>query len=145
MSSSRVDSANYLELDYGLKLGLGDTGNWQVVTKNGAFDLSHPQEFFRVVVLLERPYAEVEKLLNEYAEAKRHSARFPLWQVVSAGLSSESDQWARLALTWVPDLPQSDRMLLVNLLDEVAHSKWASQKTRQVAERHRKHHSAAKD
>ena len=127
-----------LEIGYGICIGLKEPATWQACGKNGCFNLTTMDDFYRVLILLERPYFEVEPLLSGYAEKIHAEIYFPLWKVVGAGLTCQSDQWARLALNWFPCLEQVEKTRLLALLDKVAHSKWASQKSRQLADRYAK-------
>lgn len=111
---------------------------WQVWAKNGSFDLNETSDFYRMLVLLEKPYSEAKALLDGYADRQRAERGFPMWRVVGAGLACQSDQWASLALKWLPDLPEGERALLRDLLLQVHGAKWASQKSRQLAERYAK-------
>jgi hypothetical protein len=130
-------SEDLLDIGNGLKIELKSPGIWKIVAKNGCFDLIEPADFWRVVILLERPYSEIESIFNEYVEKKIGvEDRFPYWKVVSAGLDFKIDQWASLALTWFPYLEQDKKNMLGDLLENVANSKWASQKTRQLASRY---------
>ncbi|TXH61921.1 hypothetical protein [Piscinibacter sp.] len=127
-----------LDIGYGLKVGLKGQSVWQVWAKNGCFDLNETSDFCRVLVLLEKPYSEAKALLDGYADNQRAERGFPMWRVVDAGLACQSDQWAGLALKWLPDLPEGERGLLRDSLLQVHGAKWASQKSRQLAERYAK-------
>jgi hypothetical protein len=74
-------------------------------------------------------------LLDGYADSERAERGFPLWRVVGAGLACQSDRWASLALLWLPHLPEGDKAQLRDLLLQVHEAKWASQKSRQLADR----------
>lgn len=143
MSNQTPDGTDLLDIGYGLRIGLQGPATWQIWGKNGCFNLVETADFYRVVILLERPHAEIETILNGYAEKVGAENRFPLWRVVGAGLAFQSDQWASLALTWFPHLGQNEKVMLGGLLEEVAHSKWASQKSRQLANRYAKQIRAA--
>jgi hypothetical protein len=134
MSSQAPSEMFLLDIGHGLKIGLKGRSIWQVWAKHDCFDMAETNDFYRVMVLLERPYSEAESLLNDYAEKQNAEGRFPLWRVVGSGLACQSDQWASLALTWIPYLPHSEKALLQDLLMEVRRSKWASQKSRQLAD-----------
>jgi hypothetical protein len=136
MDNQKPDEIDLLKIGYGLRIGLQGTMAWQIWGKNGGFNLEETADFYRVVTLLECPYSEIESILNEYAEKVGAENRFPIWKVVAAGLAFQSDQWASLALTWFPHLGKNEQAMLFDLLKEVAHSKWASQKSRQLANRY---------
>lgn len=129
------DSYDYVDIGYGLGLGFSRSVGWHVVTKSDSFGFVDLVDYFRVVVLLERPYQEVVRMLAEYSKCVHGVADFPLWKIVGAGLASQTDQWAGLALNWFPELPVNEKPLLVDLLGEVVRSKWARQSTRQAAAR----------
>lgn len=126
-----------LEVGYGLKIGQTD-GIWNVYAKSGSFALIETSDFFRVVVLLERPYEETKSLFDEYVLRSGASTQFPFWKVVGAAFASRSDQWLSLALTWFPNLVPSERIALRDHLVVVGKSKWASQRNRQMAEKYAK-------
>ena len=71
------------------KIGLTQSGVWQVYAKNGRFDLRDYEDFWRVVALLEYPCSQANSVLEEYAEKIGANDRFSLWKVVSAGLTFE--------------------------------------------------------
>jgi hypothetical protein len=135
MATSTPYEKRLLDIGYGLKVGLKGQSVWQVWAKNGCADLNQTSDFLRVLVLLEKPYSEAKALLDGYADSQRAEHGFPLWRVVGAGLACQSDQWASLALRWLPDLPEGDKAQLLDLLLQVHEAKWASQKSRQLADR----------
>jgi hypothetical protein len=114
---------------------LASDGNWTVLTSNGTHPLRAPNDYYRLVSLLECPYAEVLQTINAYRERQSISLDFPMEAVVRIGLVSNTDNWAKLALTWFAELPRQQRLGLTAELREMASSKWASQKTRQGARR----------
>jgi len=138
MAASAPQDRYLLDIGYGLKIGLSDQSGWQVWAKSGVFDLNETGDFFRVVALLERPYPTAKVLLDGYAESQRARNTFPLWRVAGAGLACKSEEWTSLALRWLPELPVGERALLRDLLIQVRGAKWASQKSRQLAERYAK-------
>ena len=134
-----------LDIGNDLQIGRAQSGLWQVWAKNGCFDLREVADFRRVVILLERPYSEVDLMFKGYAEKVSIENYFPLWKVVSAGLAFETDHWASLALIWFPHLAQDEQVKLASLLEEVERSKWASQRSRQLAKRYAKKMRTAKN
>lgn len=138
MSNRTSDRTDLLDIGYGLQIGLRSPEVWQVCSKNGCFDLIETADFYRVFILLERAYSEVESTLNEYAARVGAKSHFPLWRLVGAGLMSQADQWASLALTWFPHLNTAEKAMLGEHLTTVSQSKWASQKSRQLADRYTK-------
>jgi hypothetical protein len=136
LNNPSSNETDLLDIGYGLRIRLKRSGIWQVLAKNGSFDLIEAADFWRVVTLLERPYSEVSSTFYEYEKKINAEYHFPYWKVVSAGLAFEVDQWASLALTWFPYLKKREKAMLVDLLDAIVHSKWASQKSRQLANRY---------
>jgi hypothetical protein len=138
MNNISSDETDLLNIGYGLQIGLAQPGTWKVCGKNGCFDLREANDFWRVVILLEHSFSEIESIIDSYVKKIGSKDRFPYWKVVSAGLSFEVDQWANLALAWFPHLEQDEKNILCDLLDSVKNSKWASQKSRQLANRYAK-------
>lgn len=136
MNNQIPDEINLLEISNGLRIGLAESGTWQIWAKNGCFDLREIADYWRVVILLERPYSEIELTFNKYAEKINTKNSFPLWKIVGAGLAFGLDEWANLALAWFPHLTQDEKVMISDLLENVASSKWASQKSRQLANRY---------
>lgn len=134
MGNPSFSEKSLLDIGYGLRIGLKGLSIWQVWAKSGCFDLTDTADFFRVVVLLERSYFEAQSVLREFAEQQNAEDQFPLWKVVGAGLASQSDQWTGLALMWVPHLPAAEKAKLESLLVDIHSAKWASQKSRQLAD-----------
>ena len=79
---SYPDETSLLDIGNALKIGLTDTSMWQVCTKEKSFDLRETADFFRLLVLLEREYADVKRQTDEYAE-KQNAKSFPLWRIVA--------------------------------------------------------------
>lgn len=119
-----------LEISSGVRIGCSESGKWLVEAKNGVFPLQETADFWRVVVLLERKYSDVKSMFEQFA-----SSPFPYWRLVGAGLGFKTEQWASLALSWVPELQPQELLLIKSALDDVASSKWASQKSRQLADK----------
>lgn len=124
-----------LDIGHDLKIGINGSGTWQVWAKNGCYELNAPSDFYRVVVLLEKSFGDAKALLDDYAACQCALQPFPLWRVVAAGLACQSDWWASRALHWLPDLPIGETASLLDLLIEVGQATWASQKSRQLADR----------
>ena len=47
-----------------------------------------------------------------------------------------SEQWTSLAMIWVPSLTMAEKISLKDLFVEVRDSRWASQKSRQLARKY---------
>lgn len=60
---------------------------------------------------------------------------FPFEAVVKAGLSSSSNYWVELALSWLKTLSLEKRFELKSTLLMISHSKCINQKTKQIADR----------
>ena len=103
------------------------------MAKNGTYPLKEMPAFWRVVVLLERTYHDVKSMFDKYGEESGLTTSFPYWKLVGAGLEFKTEQWASLALNWVPELTPQELLMLKAALENVADSKWASQKSRQLA------------
>lgn len=136
MKNQMPDEIDLLEISNGLRIGLTKSNTWQVWAKNGCFDLIDIADFWRIVIILERPYSEIELIFKKYAKKVNVENSFPLWKVVGAGLAFGLDEWANLALAWFPYLKQDEKVMISDLLENVASSKWASQKSRQLANRY---------
>lgn len=95
--------------------------------------LDEPKDFFRVWPLLERPLPEVRPLLDELAKNAGSIDRFPAWKVVAAAFKSESRPWTDFAVAWLPFLDEVEIGMLKSSLVAIRDSKWASQKSRQIA------------
>ncbi|WP_143074256.1 hypothetical protein [Roseateles sp. YR242] len=124
-----------LEISNGVRVGCSESGKWLVEAKNGVFPLQETTDFWRVVVLLERKYSDVKSMFEEFAHECAPSSPFPYWRLVGAGLGFKTEQWASLALNWVPELQPEELLLIKPALEDVASSKWASQKSRQLADK----------
>lgn len=138
MSPSASSERRSLNIGHGLTVELKGDSVWQVRAKSGCFDLVETQDFYRVLPLLERPYWEAKTLFDDLASDSAAAGGFPLWRVVAAGLGCQSEEWASRALRWLPELSEDERRLLRDLLLIVSGAKWASQKSRQLADRYAK-------
>jgi len=61
------------------------------------------------VILLEKPFLEVVAAISKLSDD------FPYENVVYSGLLM-SQNWARLAVDWIPQLPTADRQMLLPVL-----------------------------
>ncbi|CAN7473298.1 hypothetical protein [Mesorhizobium sp. LjNodule214] len=122
-----------LAITDGTDLAIDEAGRWYVSWSNGTAYLDEPKDSFRVWFLLERPLPEVRPLLNELAKSAGSIDRFPAWKVVAAAFESGSRPWTDLAVTWLPFLDDAELGMLKSSLATIRDSKWASQKSRQMA------------
>lgn len=134
MSNHSLPERILFDIGSDLRIGLKGRQTWQVWARNGCFDLVEVRDFWRVLILLERPYVEVESAINKFAAQQGAEGRFPLWKIVGVGLESQSVHWVPCALEWFPSLADEEKILLKDFLKEVRGSKWVSQKSRQLAD-----------
>lgn len=83
------------------------------------FFLQEEESFWRVLVLLEKPYEEVREKLR---------GGFCYLNVVLAGLDSESDYWIGLALSWIEQGGAEASDVLLARLKRVVEGRSANQK-----------------
>ncbi|MGU0872045.1 hypothetical protein ACSEUM_04395 [Pseudomonas aeruginosa] len=88
------------------------------------FFLQEEESFWRVLVLLEKPYEEVREKLR---------GGFCYLNVVLAGLDSESDYWIGLALSWIEQGGAEASDVLLARLKRVVEGRSANQKNRHKA------------
>ncbi|MGV8743907.1 hypothetical protein ACV35G_30225, partial [Pseudomonas aeruginosa] len=81
--------------------------------------LQEEESFWRVLVLLEKPYEEVRDKLGR---------GFCYLNVVLAGLASESDYWMGLALSWIEQGGAEASDVLLARLTGVAEGRSTNQK-----------------
>lgn len=134
MYANNIDTSLWLDIGHGLRLG-ENNGEWLVASDKGIFNLRDDADYFRAVTLLEMPYQNAVALLNDYEKRKQSKQPFPIEKVVRIGLIAKSELWAEKAVSWLPNLSQELREGLVSAIQEVIDSKWANQKTRQLASR----------
>ena len=128
----------WLDIGQGLRLGAVRREVWAVSGANGISELKADADYFRVVLLLERPYTEVVSAISRFAEVQDMRVPFRYVAVVKAGIGARVDHWAASALGWLLELPLSDRRDLARELQELSVGKWASQQVRQIAARESK-------
>jgi hypothetical protein len=134
MDTKNIETSSWLDIGYGLKLGESE-GVWLVESSKGIFNLIDDSDYFRVVTLLERPYEQVADLITGYQIRKKLSHTFPIEKLVKVALIAKSEQWAERAILWLPYLSDESKKTLALDIQEVINSKWANQKTRQLASR----------
>ena len=123
----------WIDLGHELRLGVDGEGTWAVNAGSQTWPLSVPDDYYRLVILLERPYPDVSHLIDSYCAVAHRD--FPIELVVRAGLIFQSDYWADLALVWLPALSPKRRVTLADALRTVSSARWARQRTRQRANR----------
>lgn len=121
-------NTSWLDIGNGLKIGFHN-GQWAVFAKNGIYPLKEEVDFSRIVSLLEKTLHEVSVIVSSVEHT------FPFGMVIKAGLASASDYWAGLALVWLVELSEDEKVNFFDQLAAVSEAKWASQKTRQIAKR----------
>ena len=126
-------ASRWIDLGGDHRLGINADGEWVMSTRSGNYALKQHQDYYRLLILLERPAADVFEIINNYRASIGVSLDFFLELVVQAGLVSGMDYWADLALKWLPYLSLVRRRQLENALRDLASSKWAKQRTRQRA------------
>ncbi|MBI7468742.1 hypothetical protein JEV30_29625 [Pseudomonas aeruginosa] len=115
-----ADFEYYIKGDMALRCN--SEGLWYLSVGDQVFFLQEEESFWRVLVLLEKPYEEVREKLG---------GGFCYLNVVLAGLASESDYWIGLALSWIEQAEASD--LLLARLKGVVEGRSANQKNRHKA------------
>jgi hypothetical protein len=122
-----------LEIDTGISVGVSDTGIWIVRSGDNEFLLEETDDYFRAWLLLERPFSEVKSALERIAADAKAGASFSFAKLIGSALKAKSGQWTDRAMTWVPFLTLTEKASLRSLFIEARDSKWASQKSRQLA------------
>lgn len=131
--SQRTDQVPWINIGHNMCIGL-EKSTWQVRAGPNVFNLSKTADFIRVLPLLEHPYEEVRLLFQGWTQRQGIQTEFPIWKVVGAGLAIQSDRWACPALAWFAHLAIEDKALPRDLLVDLRASKWAGQKSRQLAD-----------
>src|SRR5262249_27081106 len=111
---------------------------WQVCAGRDRFDLVDTSDFFRLVVLLEHSYTDVETAIDCFAKDQRAEVPFPMQKIIAAALASKSQAWTSRALAWVTFLSRTEITTLKDVLKDVQQAKWASQNNRQLASKYLK-------
>jgi len=125
-----------LEIDEGVSIGFSDDGRWVVRARDNEFHLEEIDDCFRAWLLLERPFPEVKSALDRVAADAKVDTSFPFARLIGSALKAKSGQWTDRAMTWVPFLTLTEKESLRYLFIEARDSKWASQKSRQLARRY---------
>lgn len=117
-----ADFEYYIKGDMALRCS--SEGLWYLSVGGSGFFLQEEESFWRVLVLLEKPYEEVREKLGR---------GFCYLNVVLAGLDSESDYWIGLALSWVEQGGAEASDVLLARLKGVVEGRSANQKNRHKA------------
>jgi len=122
-----------LELTSGVLIEVSSSRAWIVRARSEIFPLENTKDFYRVWLLLECPFGDVENALSRLATEHSAQTKFPLREVVASAFLSKSRQWTERAMEWVPFFSIEERAFLRDDLTDVASSDWASQRVRQLA------------
>ncbi|MFD1984031.1 hypothetical protein ACFSOZ_15350 [Mesorhizobium newzealandense] len=106
-------------------------GGWEVGHDGQWRSLREPRDYWRVVILLEKPMPEVVAAVGKFGDD------FPYVNVVYSGLLM-SQNWARLAVGWIPLLPAADQGMLVPTLADIEKTSAFDQNLRRTARQMRK-------
>lgn len=106
-------------------------GGWEVGHNAQWRPLSEPHDYWRVVVLLEKPISDVVATVGKFDDD------FPYVNVVYSGLLM-SHNWARLAVVWVPELPLARQEILLLPLADIENNRTFDQHLRHTARKMRK-------
>ncbi|HBP5039053.1 hypothetical protein [Pseudomonas aeruginosa] len=117
-----TDLGYYIES--GMALRCNSEGLWYLSVGDQVFFLQEEESFWRVLVLLEKPYEEVREKLGD---------GFCYLSVVLAGLDSESDYWVGFALSWIEQGGAETSDVLLARLKRVIEGRSASQGNRHRA------------
>jgi hypothetical protein len=124
------------EIGRGLTIGVSEEGDWLISTQEEAFSLTDTTDFYRAWLLFDRPFPEVKAALDEVARGARATRPFPFAKLVGSALRAKSARLADSGITWVSFFTIAEKTSLKDLLVEVKDSKWASQKSRQLARKY---------
>ncbi|OAF13373.1 hypothetical protein AYJ54_44395 [Bradyrhizobium centrolobii] len=124
------------EIDEGLSIALTDVGAWIVKADDREFRLEEINDFYRAWLLLERPFSNVKAALDQIARNANVATPFPFAKLIGSALKAQSGQWTDRAMVWVSFLAATEKASLKGLFSDVRDSKWASQKTRQLARKY---------
>jgi hypothetical protein len=122
-----------LEIDTEVSVGVSDAGIWIVRSRDNEFLLEETDDYFRAWLLFERPFSEVKSALERVAADANAGTSFSFAKLIGSALKAKSGQWTDRAMTWVPFLTLTEKVSLRSLFIEARDSKWASQKSRQLA------------
>jgi hypothetical protein len=127
---------NGMEMARGINLDVSEAGAWVIRASDDAFPLKEVRDFFRAWKLLERPFGDVKAALDRGLYSANPATPFPFWKLIGSVLMSGSEQSMNRAMAWVPFLTMAEKSSLKDLFIEVRDSRWASQKSRQLARKY---------
>lgn len=116
-----------------IRMGIGPDEQGSTVWLIEGNAVLHPLNtgYWRALILLETPFPEIIDGIQKCTSLS--PASFPAFDIVCAALQHQSDYWAKLALAWVPYLQLSEKKDLLETLNSLQSSRWASQKLRHTA------------
>ncbi|ARO32362.1 hypothetical protein NXC14_PA00066 (plasmid) [Rhizobium sp. NXC14] len=125
-----------LQIDVGLSITVTDAGDWIVKADGRDFQLKEISDFYRAWLLLERPFPDVKAAFDQIASNAKKTIPFPFAKLIASALKAKSGEWTDRAMLWVSFLTEAEKASLKDLFIEARDSKWASQKSRQLARQH---------
>lgn len=112
-------------------------GAWVVETGRGSLTLDQPQALMGLLPLLERPYVELKKELEDALKGQGLSselaASFPARALVVYALQEGSEYWKGQALRWLKGMPPSAEF--IGPLERICESQTWPQGLRQEGKR----------
>jgi len=121
----------------GFTMGVKEDYIWVFEAKSVLYHLENPNEFWRLVILLEQPLNEIKKEVTEFFNSLNFIANpddfFPFIEITQAGFQFGTKYWAELAFNWYDEIPLEKKVYLKESLKNVENAKWASQKLRHRA------------
>jgi hypothetical protein len=127
---------NGMAIVRGINLDVSEAGAWVMRANDDAFPLEAARDFFRAWLLLERPFDDVKAALDRGLYSANPATPFPFSKLIGSALMGGSEQWTNRAMTWVPFLTMAEKISLKDLFIELRDSRWASQKSRQLARKY---------
>ena len=124
------------EIGHGLSIALTEAGTWLVRADVREFPLEQIDDFYRAWLLLERPFTDVRDALDQIARNANAATPFPFVKLIGSAMKAKSGEWTDRAMAWVPFLATAEKVTLKGLFADVRDSRWASQKTRQLARKY---------
>lgn len=125
-----------VEIDPGLSIAVTDAGTWTIRADGREFSLKEISDFYRAWLLLEWTFSDAKVALDRVTQNAALAGPFPFEKLIGSALMAKSGQWTDRAMTWVPHLTTAEKISLKSLFIEVRDSKWASQKSRQLARKY---------
>jgi len=121
----------------GITMGVKEDYTWVFEVKSELYLLNNPNEFWRLVVLLEKPFHETRREVAGFLDNLGIVANpydfFPFVEIIRAGFQFGTKYWAELAFNWYDEILLEKKVCLKESLEYVENAKWASQKLRHRA------------